>query len=219
MTFQFLRSARNVAAVLLAALAGVLAAPAAKAETIKIVALGDSLTAGLGLPPGDAFPVRLQAALTARGHDVVIENAGVSGDTASAGAERLDWAVPDDARGVILELGANDALRGVDPRITRQALERIMKRLKERNIPVLIAGMYAPRNLGPAYTDAFDAIYPALAKEYGAMLYPFFLDGVAQNPALNQGDGIHPNAQGVGKIVEAILPTVESFLGRIRGKS
>jgi acyl-CoA thioesterase-1 len=187
------------------------------AAPLRIVALGDSLTAGYGVGPADAFPVVLQAALRAKGFDVTIVNAGVSGDTATGGAERLDWSVPDGTAGVILELGANDALRGIDPAVTRAALDRILTRLDQRRIPVLIAGMYAPRNLGADYVAAFDAIYPALAKRHGAMLYPFFLDGVAEDPGLNQGDGLHPTAAGVRVIVERMLPTVEAFLRRIGG--
>jgi acyl-CoA thioesterase I len=187
----------------------------ASARTVKLVAFGDSLTAGYGLGPGEAFPSILEKALRAKGVDVEIDNAGVSGDTASAGAERLDWSVPDGTDGVILELGANDALRGIDPKITREALERILARLQERKIPVLIAGMYAPRNLGPDYVTAFDGMYRELADKHGAMLYPFFLDGVAGDRSLNQPDGLHPTAPGITAIVQRILPTVEAFLARL----
>ena len=187
------------------------------AEPLRIVALGDSLTAGYGLESPDAFTGALQAALIARGHDVVIVNAGVSGDTASDGLARVDWSVGDDADAVIVELGANDALRGVDPAITRDALDRLLARLGERSLPVLVAGMLAPPNLGAEYAEAFNPIYPALAEEHGAILYPFFLDGVAADTALNQPDGIHPTAEGVAIIVERIVPSVEMLIEAARG--
>jgi acyl-CoA thioesterase-1 len=188
---------------------------AAMARTIKLVALGDSLTAGYGLPPGHGFPAVLQKALQAKGRDVVVADAGVSGDTTAGGAQRLDWAVPEGTDGVILELGANDALRGLDPAAARRSLASILDRLKARNVPVLLAGMYAPRNLGPGYHEAFDAIYPDLAKQYGLVLYPFFLDGVVGQARLNLPDGLHPTAEGVQVIVERMLPTVERFLDRV----
>jgi acyl-CoA thioesterase-1 len=184
----------------------------ARAETLRIVALGDSLTAGYGLESPDAFTGALEAALVARGHDVVIVNAGVSGDTASDGAARVDWSVGDDADAVIVELGANDALRGVDPAITRDALDRLLGRLAERGLPVLLAGMMAPPNLGAEYAAAFNPIYPELAGKHGALLYPFFLDGVAADQSLNQPDGIHPNAAGVAVIVERMAPSVEALI-------
>ena len=187
----------------------------ATARTLKLVALGDSLTAGYGLGPGEAFPDALQRALRAKGVDVEVANAGVSGDTAGAGAERLDWSVPDGTDGVIVELGANDALRGIPPEQARAALDRILGRLGERKIPVLLAGMLAPRNLGPDYIAAFDGMYRGLADKHGALLYPFFLDGSAGDKRLNLADGLHPNAAGVTRIVERMLPTVEAFLARI----
>ncbi len=182
------------------------------AAVLKVVALGDSLTAGYGLPASAAFPERLQAALKAKGVDAEIVNAGVSGDTASGGRDRLDWSVPEGTDAVILELGANDALRGIDPDVTRAALDEILKHLKARNVAVLLAGMYAGRNFGPDYTARFDRIYPELAKAHNVPLYPFFLDGVAGEEKLNQRDGIHPTAAGVDVIVARILPTVEAFL-------
>jgi acyl-CoA thioesterase I len=192
-------------------------APAPAAErAIKIVALGDSLTAGYGLARADAFPVKLQNALAAKGVNVEIANAGVSGDTVSGGLARLDWSVPDGTDAVILELGANDALRGLDPAITRKGLGEILDRLKQRKIPVLLCGMLAPRNFGADYDHAFDAIYPDLASRYGAILYPFFLAGVATDPKLNQGDGLHPNVAGVDIIVSRILPDVERLIGRVK---
>lgn len=193
-----------------------MAPPVAAAEPLKIVALGDSLTAGYGLPGDAAFPARLQQALKAKGYDVTIVNSGVSGDTASGGLGRLAWSVPDGADGVILELGANDALRGVDPQVTKAALEKILDRLSKRNIPVLLAGMQAPRNMGPEYVKAFDVIYPALASKYQVAFYAFFLDGVAADPALNQGDGMHPNAQGVDVIVQRMLPSVEQLIAHAK---
>jgi len=190
-------------------------APARGAERpITIVALGDSLTAGYGLRAADAFPVKLQRALAAKVDNVKIVNAGVSGDTVSGGLARLDWSVPDGTDAVIVELGANDALRGIDPAVTRRALDVLLGRLKARKIPVLLCGMLAPRNLGSDYGGAFDAIFPDLASKYGAILYPFFLAGVAADPKLNQPDGLHPTAAGVDVIVARILPDVERLIAR-----
>lgn len=187
------------------------------ADPITLVALGDSLMAGYQLPQSAAFPVVLEAALQARGwENVTIVNAGVSGDTASGGLARLDWSVPDGTDGVILELGANDMLRGLDPAVTEQALEAIVTRLQERGIPVMLAGMYAARNLGQDYVEAFDSIYPRLAETHDLVLYPFFLDGAIGNPSLMLPDGIHPNAAGVEVMVDAMLPAVETFIERIR---
>ena len=204
-----------VAAVTLAG--ALLAAPATQAadRPVRIVALGDSLTAGYGLAANEAFPVKLQRALAAKGLATDIANAGVSGDTTSGGLARLDWSVPDGTDAVILELGANDALRGLDPKVTRGALDAMLRRLSNRHIPVLLCGMLAPRNMGPEYARAFDAIYPDLAKAYGAILYPFFLDGVATEPKLNQRDGLHPTAAGVDVIVAKILPAVERLLAKV----
>jgi acyl-CoA thioesterase I len=201
-----------------ALLIGVLAAiqtgsvAAAPDRTLRIVALGDSLTAGFGLPQSAAFPAVLERALKARGRRVEIINAGVSGDTASGGLERLDWSVPDGTDAVILELGANDMLRGIDPAVTRQALESIVTRLKGRGIRVMLAGMYASRNLGPGYAQRFDAIYRDIARQHGLVFYPFFLEGVAGQRQLNLPDGLHPTAQGVEMIVQRMLPSVETFL-------
>jgi len=187
------------------------------ADPLTIVALGDSLTAGYMLPPDDGFPEQLQAALKERGYDdVTVVNAGVSGDTTSGGLSRLDWAVGPDADAVILELGANDALRGIDPAITRKNLEEMIARLKKRGLPILLAGMYAPPNLGKEYAARFNPIYPELAGEYDLILYPFFLDGVAADPALNLGDGLHPTSQGVRDIVARIMPYVEKLIARTR---
>lgn len=195
----------------LAAVLGV-AAPAALSAPVSVVAFGDSLTAGYGVGPGESFPEQLEAALQARGHDVFVSNAGVSGDTASDGLARLEWSVPDEADIVIVELGANDALRGLDPAVTRRALSEILRKLKERRQAVLLAGMLAPRNLGDGYAAEFDRIYPELAAEFGVPLYPFFLEGVAADSRLNQGDGLHPTSAGVARIVKAILPDVEKLV-------
>ena len=192
--------------------------PAAQARTIKVVAFGDSLTAGLGLPANQAFPVRLQKALESKGIKVNMIDAGVSGDTASGGRDRLDWSVPEGTEAVILELGANDAMRGSDPKVTRAALSDILTRLKARKIAVLLCGMLAPPNYGADYAARFNAIYPELAKEFTVPRYPFFLDGVAAETKLNQADGIHPTAEGVDLIVKNILPAVEALLGTIAGQ-
>ncbi len=188
---------------------------AANDDPVRIVAFGDSLTAGFGLPQEDAFPVRLQKALTDKGIRVEIVNAGVSGDTAGIGLARLDWSIPDGTDGVILALGANDMLRGLDPALTRQALETAIQRLKERNIKVFLVGMVAAPNLGADYAAKFNAIYPELAARYELPLYPFFLDGVAADLGLNQSDGMHPNAKGVDVIVARMLPMIERFVATL----
>jgi acyl-CoA thioesterase-1 len=188
----------------------------AAAEPVRIVMLGDSITAGYGLAPRDSLPVRLGAALKERGHDVVVENAGVSGDTSAGGLARLDWAVAGKPDIVIVELGANDGLRGLEPAKMEANLGAIIERLKARGSAVLLAGMYAPRNLGPAYAAEYDAVFPRLAREHGVAFYPFILDGVAARPDRNQGDGIHPNAAGVAVIVEGLVPHVLALLERRR---
>jgi acyl-CoA thioesterase-1 len=193
-------------------MAVLLPAKLALAAQATIIAFGDSLVAGLGLPQEEAFPARLEAALRERGHDVNVVNAGVSGDTTAAGLGRLDWSVPDGTDGVIIELGANDMLRGIDPDQTRKNLDAMLARLAERKIPVLLAGMRAAPNLGAEYSASFDPIFPDLAQKYGAALYPFFLDGVAAEPGLNQPDGMHPNSAGVDVIVGRFLPVMEEFL-------
>ena len=183
---------------------------------VKVVVLGDSLSAGFGLPAQAAFPARLAEALAAKGLAATIINAGVSGDTASGGLGRLDWSVPDGTDAVIVELGANDALRGLDPVVTKAALDTILRKLVDRHIVVLLAGMRAPRNMGQDYARDFDGIYPALASTHPVVFYPFFLEGVAADPKLNQGDGLHPNAAGVDAIVARILPRVEELIARAR---
>ena len=197
-------------ALLLAWLA--LAAAGLRAEAgageLRILMLGDSLTAGYGLAARDALPAKLEAALRARDLDVRVINAGVSGDTTAGGLARLEWALADRPHAVIVALGANDALRAIDPALARSNLDRLLGVLAERRLPVLLAGMVAPRNLGRDYGARFDALYPELAARHGTLLYPFLLDGVATVAALNQADGIHPNAAGVEVIVERILPSV-----------
>jgi acyl-CoA thioesterase-1 len=192
--------------------------PAIADSPVRIVALGDSLTAGLGLPVNASFPAKLETALRQRGVAVEITNAGVSGDTASGGLARLDWSVPQGTDAVIVELGANDMLRGMDPKITRAAFAEIVRRLRERHIAVLLAGMRVAPNLGAEYAHQFESIYSDLAAKDGVLLYPFFLDGVAGDPTLNQPDGIHPTAAGVEEIVTRMLPQVEELVSRVRMK-
>ncbi|UNK38342.1 arylesterase [Shinella sp. H4-D48] len=198
------------------AITALLSVGAARAEPVKLVGFGDSLMAGYQLPAGDAFPVKLEAALRAKGHEVEIANAGVSGDTTSGGLARLDWSVPDGTQGVILELGANDALRGVAPEETEKNLDTMLTRLKERGISVLLAGMLAPPNMGPEYGERFNAIYQKLADKHDVPLYPFFLEGVVTKADLQLEDGMHPNARGVDAMVQAMLPAVEGFLTSIK---
>jgi acyl-CoA thioesterase-1 len=190
-------------------------APARAQAPIKLVVLGDSLSAGYGLPLQAAFPARLQKALREKGLNVDILNAGVSGDTTSGGRDRLDWSIPDGTEAVIVELGANDALRGLDPKVTKSALEDIIKKLQARKIAVMLTGMLAPPNYGPDYAAKFDPIYADLGKAYDVPLYPFFLDGVAGDAKLNLADGIHPTAEGIDIIVARILPSVEAFLNNV----
>jgi acyl-CoA thioesterase-1 len=197
------------------AIVAALGSTGAEARTIRIVALGDSLIAGYGLDQVDTFTSKVAAALKARGEDVEVINAGVSGDTAGDGLARADWSVGEDTDAVIVELGANDALRGIDPKVTRQALDKLLGGLQSRKLPVLLAGMRAPRNMGADYTAAFDAIYPELAQKYGVILYPFFLDGVALRRDLTQADGMHPNAAGIALIAEHMLPIVEKLIAEV----
>jgi acyl-CoA thioesterase-1 len=194
------------------AITALLFAGAARAEPVKLVGFGDSLMAGYQLPAADAFPVKLEAALRAKGYDVEIANAGVSGDTTSAGLARLDWSIPESTKGVILELGANDALRGIPPAETEKNLDAMLTRLKERGIPVLLAGMIAPPNMGSDYGERFNGMYQRLAEKHGAALYPFFLEGVVTKAELQLEDGMHPNTRGVDAMVQAMLPAAETFL-------
>jgi acyl-CoA thioesterase I len=195
---------------------GAIAAPVG--QPLRIVVLGDSLVAGFGIKPSEAFPAQLERALKERGHAVEVINAGVSGDTTAGGLERLRWAVPGHTGAVILELGANDALRGLDPGRAKANLDKIITILKASGAEVLLAGMLAPRNLGVTYTRAFDAIYPELAAKHGLILYPFFLEGVALTTKLNLDDGLHPNSRGVAEITKNILPSVEQLIARVRAK-
>jgi acyl-CoA thioesterase I len=204
----------SVALLFVATIAPAQAETAAK--PVKIVALGDSLTAGLGLPESEGFVARLQGALTAKGLVATVINAGVSGDTASDALARLDWSVPDDTDAVILEIGANDMLRGIKPAVTRAAIDTILQRLKERHIAVLLCGMRAAPNLGTDYAAAFESIYPDLGAKYELPLYPFFLDGVAAHLGRLQRDGLHPNAAGVDIVVAGILPQVQRLIALIR---
>jgi acyl-CoA thioesterase I len=204
----------GVAALVFNAMIG-LAMPA-WAKTPEVLAFGDSLTAGLGLPASEAFPARLAARLKAEGIDLKMINGGVSGDTTSDGLARLDWALADKPDVVILALGANDALRGIDPAIVRANLDKMIDKIQASGAKLLLVGMLAPTNWGVDYKNRFDAIYPDLAKAHDVPLYPFFLDGVAMNPALNQPDGLHPNEKGVAIMVDRIAPLVAQLMG---GKS
>ncbi|MBW8283687.1 MAG: arylesterase [Rhizobium sp.] len=186
------------------------------AEPVPLVGFGDSLMAGYQLPQEDALPVRLEKALVAEGAGVKIANAGVSGDTSAAGLARVDWSVPDGTKGVILELGANDALRGIAPEETEKNLEAIIGRLKDRGIAVLLVGMLAPPNMGADYAARFNPIYPKLAERHGLAFYPFILDGVVTRPEMQLEDGMHPNAEGISIMVERMLPVVRDFVKTIR---
>lgn len=195
------------------------AAGAALAAPLQLVAFGDSLMAGYELPAGDAYPAKLEAALKQAGVDVTITNGAVSGDTTADGLARLDWTIPDGTDGVLLELGANDALRGLDPVATRKNLDAMIARLQERGISVLLFGMMAPPNMGQGYADTFNSAYPELAKARNVPLYPFFLDGVITESGLKLKDGMHPNAEGVDRLVEKTLPVVKTFLGSIKPRA
>ena len=200
----------------IAVIAGaLLASSMAQAATLNLVGFGDSLMAGYQLPPGDGFPEKLQAALKAKGEDVAITNAGVSGDTSTGGLARIDWSVPDGTNGVILELGANDALRGIPPEETEKNLDAMITRLKERGIPVLLAGMMAPPNMGADYAARFNPIYEKLAQKHQVPLYAFFLDGVVMDASLKLEDGMHPNSKGVDVMVQKMEPAVTNFIRTI----
>ena len=203
---------KQLAILAFAAFFAILATVPASTEPYRIVGFGDSLMAGFGLGPGEGFPEKLQAALQKKGHDVVIANAGVSGDTTSGGSSRLDWSVPDNTQLVILELGANDMLRGIAPAVTEKNLDAMIARLKQRGMAVLLVGMVAAPNLGPDYADAFNGIFPRLAEKHNVAFYPFFLDGVAANRTLLLEDGMHPNTAGIDRMVERVLPSVEKLI-------
>jgi acyl-CoA thioesterase I len=210
---------RHTLLVILGLLMASISPSVANAKNVRIVAFGDSLSAGYQLAASEAFPAQLERRLRARGHAVEVHNAGVSGDTTATALDRLEWAVPADADIVIVEFGANDALRGLDPKLARANLEKIVQSLKARGHTIVLAGMAAPRNLGAEYVAQFDSIYPDLARAHDLVLYPFFLDGVILNAALNLADGMHPNAQGVGVIADRILPTVETAIARLAGRA
>ncbi len=223
--YAALRRLGNFTIALTFAGSTLLALPAQAQEPLRIVALGDSLTAGYGLAPGDGLVPQLEAWLTARGHAVVIENAGVSGDTTAGGLSRVDWALGGNPQAMILTLGGNDMLRGLPPESVRTNLDAILEKAAARNLPVLLVGMRAPGNWGPEYKQQFDAIYPELAEKHGALLMPDFFAGYAaagansadpaSYAAFMQGDGIHPNAEGVKLIITRLGPEVETLLGRI----
>jgi len=201
---NFLKSALAALALLLAS--------GAQAADCRIAVLGDSLTAAYGLDVADGFPARLEQALRAEGYDCAVLDAGASGDTSAGGLARLDWMLADQPSHVIVELGGNDGLRGLPPEQMEQNLDAILTRLEDEGVPVLLTGMLAPPNLGRDYGAAFEAVFPRLAQEHAVPLYPFFLDGVAGDALLNQGDGVHPTAEGIAIIVERILPTVTDWL-------
>jgi acyl-CoA thioesterase-1 len=195
------------------------AASTSASGTIRILALGDSLTAGYGLADlKDSFPQQLEAALKAKGHNVTVIQGGVSGDTTTGGRSRLDWVLGEKPDAVIVALGGNDALRAVDPAVTLQSMDAILKRIKQDKLPVLVAGMMAPPNLGKDYGDRFNAVFPKVAKDNDALLYPFFLEGVAGIPTLNQPDRIHPTPDGVRVMVKGILPSVEKLIAQVAAK-
>lgn len=204
--------------VLAAFVAAVLSVSAAQADPIRILGLGDSLMAGYGLAEEDAFPTRLEAELRARGHEVEIINAGVSGDTTAGGRARLAWSLADDPDAVLVELGGNDGLRGLPPQETKANLDAILSELARHDIPTLFTGMLAPPNLGQEYGAEFQAVFHDLADEHDVVFDPFFLEGVAAMEALNQTDGIHPNRKGVDVIVDRILPKVEALIDRVKAK-
>ena len=202
-------------AVGVAAIVAPFSVSADEAKPITLVAFGDSLTAGYGVKASESFPAQLQMALQAKGYKVTVVNAGVSGDTTADGLRRFDWAMQPKPDGVILELGANDALRGIDPKEPSANLDKMLASLKSLDVPVLLTGMKAPNNWGDDYVKAFDAIYTGLASKYDVPLYPFFLDGVALDPGFSQPDGLHPTASGIGEVVKRILPDVEALVQRI----
>lgn len=216
MSLYGLRRASLQAFLVLAA--AIFAGPAAAQKPVTVLALGDSLTAGFGLPADKSFPAQLQARLLRDGLSVRVINAGVSGDTTAGGLARLDWALADKPDIAIVELGANDGLRGVEPKIIAANLDAIVARLKARGIAVLLAGMIAPPNMGRAYAGEFNAVFPDIAKRHGVPLYPFFLDGVAGDKTLNLPDGMHPTAEGIAVVVERILPALRPVIDAAKPK-
>jgi len=206
MTFKALGTA------LFAALTLLLSSQSSGARMLNIVAFGDSLTAGYQLPPGEAFPARLETLAKSKGLDITITNAGVSGDTTADGLARIDWSIPDGTDGVILELGANDALRGLSPEESQKNLETMIVRLKERKISVLLAGILAPPNMGADYETKFNGMFKALGEKHDIAVYPFFLDGVTLNTSMQLEDGMHPNGAGTKIMAERFFPTFDAFL-------
>jgi len=211
---RFAAAVNSLLVTILLCLPAAMTMAQAQTAPTKLAVLGDSLAAGYGLRPAQAFPARLEAALKAQGRNVTVVNHGVSGDTTAGGLERVDWMLGDKPAIVLVELGANDALRAIDPAVTKRNLDAIITKLQQAGVTVWLAGMLAPRNFGPDYARQFDGLYRRLADKHGVVLYPFFLDGVAQEPALNQADGIHPNAKGVDVIVARILPFVTTALDK-----
>lgn len=211
------RAVRSGLGALLFVSALLASAPAVQADPARLLVLGDSLAAGYGLPPEQAFPAQLEEKLREKGHEVKVLNAGVSGDTSAGGKARLGWALADSPDFVMVELGANDGLRGLDPAAMRDNLDAIITQLREKGVGVMLAGMLAPPNMGPEYEKSFNAVFPDLARKHDIVFYPFFLDGVAAQSGLNQGDGIHPNARGVAEIVDRITPYVVRLLQRDKG--
>ncbi|MDA0238625.1 MAG: arylesterase [Proteobacteria bacterium] len=189
---------------------------AGAADHLRLLVFGDSLVAGYGLPAAHAFPVRLQMALRKEGFSVTVINGGVSGDTTTGGRSRLAWMLSEKPHAAILELGANDGLRAVDPAVTRANIDAMLAEFKARGVKVLMAGMLAPPNLGREYSAEYNSIFPDMARKHDVAFYPFFLDGVVADPALNQPDGIHPNAAGVDVIVQRILPSVIKLLKSVK---
>lgn len=205
-------------AIALAVLLLLIPATPLRAETLTILVLGDSITAGLGLAAEEAYPARLEEALRAKGHDIRIVNGGVSGDTMADGLARLDWSLTPEIGAVVVALGANDALRGLAPAAMEKSLDGILAKLDEKGLPVLLAGLQAPRNLGEDYALSYDAIFARQAERHGALFYPFLLEGVAIDPGLNQADGIHPNGEGAHQIARRLLPLAEALIARAGGK-
>lgn len=206
-------------AAALSALPLIAAAQTAASAPVKLVGLGDSLMAGYQLPPEQSLTAQLESRMKAAGLNVTIENAAVSGDTTQGGLSRVDWSVPDGTQGVILELGANDALRGIPPEQTEKNLDAIIARLKDRGIAVMLVGMYAPPNMGKDYADRFNPIYPDLARKHALVFYPFALDGVVLDDKLKLSDGMHPNGEGVGVMAEGMLADATALVQSILGKT
>ncbi len=210
------RLRKAVAALLALGMVAVSPVQPAMASPIRLLVLGDSLTSGYGVAHAEGFQAQLAAALAASGHQVRIIDGAVSGDTTEDGRARLAWVLEGGADAAIVELGANDGLRGIDPTVMQANLTAILDTLAARHIPVLLCGMYAPPNMGPEYAQAFKAVFDRLSHRPGLLFDPFFLAGVAEDPALNQADGLHPNPEGVRRIVTRLLPLVEKLLDEVK---